>query len=120
MHTYDHENLDAGERAAIEQACKAASEAFNGAFQEWKRRLQAGDASPISVAWPLSLAVPESVVVQDKCESRRAEFAELGKQAALATERRSRDAYLELSDDPDELLGKELYFWYVKYRDDKA
>jgi len=114
---FDDEDLDPTELAAIDRACAEARAAFYPAFEEWKQRVDSGQAEPIPLAWPLSVAVPDSFVVEGKCAGRRAEFAELGKQAALSNQRNGRDAYLELSDDPDELHGDELYFWYVKYRD---
>jgi hypothetical protein len=115
-----NDSLDASERAALDAACREAHEAFGPAFEQWRRRVDAGEVAPIQVSWPLSVAVPDNIVVGGKCASRRAEFAELGKQAALAAQRQGRDAYLELSDDPDELLGQEMYSWYVKYRARRA
>jgi hypothetical protein len=111
------DDLDPGERATLDQACADAHAAFYPAFEEWRHRVDSGQVAPVAVAWPLSVAVPDSLVVAGKCGARRADFAELGKQAALAEQRNGRDAYLELSDDADEMLGKEMYFWYVKYKD---
>ena len=117
MPTFDDENLDAHERALLEKACSQADDSFDAAFQEWSERVDAGEVKADVDTWPLSLALPDSDVTVHRCESRRADFAALGKQAALSTQRHGRDAYLELSDDPDELLGRELYFWYVKFRE---
>jgi hypothetical protein len=113
---FDDENLDALERAQLEKACAEAHAAFYPAFQAWSRRLEAGEDLPRSDSWPLTVAVPDTVISAGKCEERREEFAELGKKAALSTHRQGRDAYVELSDDPDEIFGKEMYFWYVRYR----
>lgn len=111
------EYLDADERAALDRACSAAHDAFRPAFEQWKRRVDAGEVAADVDAWPISVAVPDSAVTQGKCESHRADFAQAGKQAALSTQRHGRDAYLDLSDDADELFGREMYFWYVKFRD---
>lgn len=117
MPSFDDENMEAQERNQLQQACSAADEAFGAAFDQWRQRVEAGELAADVDTWPILVSVPDTVVIKDKCESYRAQFADAGKQAALSNQRRGRDAYLELSDDPDELFGRELYFWYVRFRE---
>ena len=117
MPSFDDQNMEPQERAQLQQACSAAEQAFRAAFDQWRKRVEAGELAADVATWPILVSVPDTVVIKDKCESYRSQFADAGKQAALSTPRRGRDAYLELSEDPDELFGRELYFWYVRFRD---
>ena len=56
---FDDEDLDPAELAVLDEACAEARAAFYPAFEEWKQRVDSGQAQPMPLAWPLSVAVPD-------------------------------------------------------------